>query len=166
MEIKFAPGFFKSWERLFSYKPWFFIPRITKDTWHQIKWAWQRIFRGYDDRITWGLNGYLSEFMPKIIKTMIESLHGTPMNEETEEGMTIKEWKGILEKIALGFEAADKLNDNKYMKKVKLKEPRKDIFGEDSYDDYVFDQKIYDNLNDQFDYGMKLFHKYYFHLWD
>ena len=30
----------------------------------EIKWAWQRVFRGWDDRVIWGINYYLCEMMP------------------------------------------------------------------------------------------------------
>jgi hypothetical protein len=33
---------------------------------NQIKWAYQRVFRGYDDRIFWGFEEYLDYVVPAI----------------------------------------------------------------------------------------------------
>jgi hypothetical protein len=37
-----------------------------KDFLNEIKWAYQRVKRGYDDRIMWGLDGYFEQFVPAI----------------------------------------------------------------------------------------------------
>lgn len=34
----------------------------------EIKWAWQRVFRGYDDRIYWGFDYHLTKIIPAIKK--------------------------------------------------------------------------------------------------
>ena len=34
----------------------------------EIKWAYQRVVRGYDDRIYWGMDEYFSQFIPAIKK--------------------------------------------------------------------------------------------------
>lgn len=33
---------------------------------NEIKWAYQRVYRGYDDRIFWGVDGYFEQFLPAI----------------------------------------------------------------------------------------------------
>lgn len=33
---------------------------------NQIKWAYQRVVRGYDDRIHWGFDEYLEQIIPAI----------------------------------------------------------------------------------------------------
>jgi hypothetical protein len=33
---------------------------------NEIKWAWQRVFRGYDDTIYWGFDGYLEQIIPAL----------------------------------------------------------------------------------------------------
>ena len=32
----------------------------------KIKWAWQRVVRGYDDRVMWGFEEYFEIFIPAI----------------------------------------------------------------------------------------------------
>jgi hypothetical protein len=34
-----------------------------KNIFNEIKWAYQRVVRGYDDRIFWGFDGYLCDFL-------------------------------------------------------------------------------------------------------
>jgi hypothetical protein len=53
MEIKFAPEFKKSIDKMFSMNPIYSIPRWFTDTRYKIKWAYQRVFRGWDDRWRW-----------------------------------------------------------------------------------------------------------------
>ena len=53
LKIVFHPKFWESADRLFSNKLQYLIPRFLSNAKHEVKWAWQRVFRGYDDRITW-----------------------------------------------------------------------------------------------------------------
>jgi hypothetical protein len=39
---------------------------MLKNTLNQIKYAYQRVVRGYDDRIFWDIQGYFSDFIPAI----------------------------------------------------------------------------------------------------
>src|SRR3990167_9910633 len=154
-EVKFHPEFLKSAERLFSDNLRYLIPRKLSDWKYEIKWAWQRVFKGYDDRVTWDLHAYLSDYVPKILREMQSFVHGypsTPFKKKKQKGdiKSVKEWKEVLEKIAKGFDAARKIENNEYMVKVKLKKPRKDMFGEDSYIDYKFDKKMYNKLYKEF----------------
>ena len=32
----------------------------------EIKWAWQRVVRGYDDRIFWEFDSYFNQFIPAV----------------------------------------------------------------------------------------------------
>lgn len=168
-KVEFAPSFLKSAEKLFSNDLKYLIPRKLEDWKYEIKWAWQRVFRGYDDRLTWNLNSYLSEYLPKIIRKMTKNVHGYPrsMNRKAKGGFkNVKDWKNVLEKIVKGFEAANKIDRDEHVKKIKLKKPKKDIFGKDSYIEYKFDKKCYARLLKEFDVGMKLFKLWYFSLWD
>ncbi len=38
----------------------------------KIKWAWQRVLRGYDDRLFWGLDGYLADNIIPGVKRFCE----------------------------------------------------------------------------------------------
>ena len=108
--------------------------------------------------------------MPRILREMKSFVHGypgAPFKKKIKNDInSIKEWKNILEQMANGFESAGKIANHEYMKEVKLKKARKDMFGEDSYIDYRFDKRYYNKLYKEFEEGIDLFKRWYFNLWD
>ena len=168
-EVKYTPKFLESFEKLFSNNIRYLIPRKLSDWKHEIKWAWQRVFKGYDDQTIWSMHSSISDYFPKMIRELKNEVHGypsDPFNKEKQEIKSIKDWKNVLEKIAIGFDAARKIDGHEYIKEVKLKKPRKDMFGKDSYIGHKIDKKHYDKLYKEFEEGIELFKKYYFSLWD
>lgn len=141
MEIKIAPEFQDSWDRLFHWKYaplrwWKAFLYFPTD----IKHFFQRAIRGYADSDTWGLWYYTSEWMPKALRDMKEMANGHPASLPDESGM--EDWKAILEKMARGFEAAIEM------------------------DEISFNSEEYKKLEKEFDEGMDLFKKWYRNLWD
>lgn len=41
-----------------------------KQIFREIKWAYQRVYRGWDDRATWGIGYWLSDKVPDILRHM------------------------------------------------------------------------------------------------
>ncbi len=166
-KFKFAPTFYESFDRLFSNNLKYLIQTKLKDWKYELKWAWQRVFRGYDDRFAWGIDHWLVEYLPEIIRKMKNNLHGYPADmfkrKNTKLPKNEKEWKDILEKIAIGFESAGKIIDNAYMIKTKEKEKDGAFKGTNKY---KFDKKLYNKLLKEFNDGMELFHRFFFNLWD
>lgn len=39
---------------------------------NQIKWAWQRVVRGYDDRVMWGLDAYFLAILDPLYEFCME----------------------------------------------------------------------------------------------
>ena len=64
---------YSSW-RFYLRKPWEFF----EDTWLNLKAAWQRATRGWANRDTWNLDGYLLEILPEMIDYLAEHAHGYP----------------------------------------------------------------------------------------
>jgi len=98
--------------------PW----EILREWKRQIKWAWQRVFRGWDDRAVWSLNYHLAEIIPSILKKLKEDKVGIPMfcfegleygenYDYNDESMKIAEerWNAILDEMITGFEIYNKL---------------------------------------------------------
>ena len=115
MQIKFTKEFLKDWEKLFSGKWYYqlvrfikFIRRLPRE----IKWLFQRIFRGYDDTIYWDLYDYLGKNIIKHLKNFRDfNIHGVPSalctdengkELSTEEGK--KRWIEIINTMIAGFE--------------------------------------------------------------
>ena len=146
---------------------------------YEIKLAWQRVFRGWDDTVYCSLDAWLIEILPPILRKLKKNKCSCPA-DMFDAGM--KKWKKkypnsklkknecwqfdiVLKKIITGFEAAKKLMDCQYMKKVKIKKPWTNVLGEKVFYKYEVDKKLLKKLETQWDEGSKLFIKYFFALW-
>jgi len=103
----------------YMFHPW----EIFVETGRAIKWAWQRVTRGWDDRVTWSIDGYLCRMMPQWIKMLKENKGGIPMSmfdedqwddkehdwKEGEDERAKERWNNILDEIVVGFEAGYKI---------------------------------------------------------
>lgn len=64
-----------------------------RDVPRQIKWAHQRVFRGWDDRAVWSLDSHLTRVLGQQLIVMSEIAHGYPGEEI---GWTYERWVGEL----------------------------------------------------------------------
>lgn len=149
MKIKWTPGAMRDMEKLFSsslrWKLYRLYKFMTSDLWYEIKWAYQRVFRGWDDRASWGLHSHLEDIIIPIIHEWVKFKHGAPM------GITEGQWTDVLRDIQDGFVAAKEIGGLDYIEE-KMDEKEK--------------QEAYDSCMRRFNKGMILFHRYYFNLWD
>lgn len=115
---------------LFGYAPWYSLSRpdvLFMDAIRQIKWAWQRVFRHWDDRASWSIDWWLNHILPDILMQLKENKHGTPVEffeclphdenyDYGDEGYEIakKRWNAELDKMIAGFLAAKQIDDYKY----------------------------------------------------
>jgi hypothetical protein len=98
---------FHPWEILLEWK-------------RQIKYAWQRVFRGWDDRVAWDIGYYISKMLPLWLEQLRNNKHGIPMEmfdglpyedeinyTHSEESWKIatERWNGVLDEIISGFNA-------------------------------------------------------------
>lgn len=77
-----------------------------RDKLRTIKWAWQRVVRGYDDRLYWAMDEYLDPIILAGLRNLRENGHGYP------SGLTEKKWNQILDKMMVAFEL-DKYSVNR-----------------------------------------------------
>ena len=69
----------------------------------EIKWAWQRVFKGYDDTVFWDLDVYFLRIIPALKKWCEKELQGTatlelnPNRHEvfTETIRLIEDWENM-----------------------------------------------------------------------
>lgn len=124
------------------------------ELWLRIKWAWQRVFRGYDDRVIWSVDYYLSSMIPKWMNELKNNDDGVPSSlfvglEKDESGNPTDEsieiarvkWNEILTDIGKGFAAYNEMNM------------------------YLCDDEKIDELKIIFNHGFDLFKKYFSDLW-
>lgn len=139
-------------------------PWIIIEYWkEEFIFAWQRIFRGWDDRIIWSIDYYLAKMLPLWLEKLKQDKHGVPnifFKKEDEyvdsDGiLTIKEeamiraekeFDNVLDKISNGFKAYKRIQDECLY-------PEKD-------------KKLYYQFNKEFENGMDLLKKYFGTLWD
>ena len=175
-EYKASKNWFTKWfddylfkgNSLLSYRPSYyleeplkFFPDLFQEIRNQTKWAHQRLTRGWDDRVVWSVDSWLSEIMPDILNTLRKNKQGTPgkcfegMTPEGAHGdyseeqfKTAKElWDKELQKMIAGFVAAEKINNLEYNWKDKESNEEKILL------------KVFRD-------GMDSFKNYYFSLWD
>lgn len=70
---------------------------MITDLKYKIKWAWQRVVRGYDDRLFWSMAEYLDPMVVAHVKNQRGQSHGHPAN------LTEKRWNKVLDTILKGF---------------------------------------------------------------
>lgn len=124
-----------------------------------IKWFIQRGRRGYADCDVWSFDSYIAKMISSGIRTLKKSHHGCP-RELWDEGAVNQEcwrWEEILEDIAQGFDASQKILDMDY------------FFIEENEDGmYVhkIDKERMEQLTKKYKRGISLFSEYFMNLWD
>lgn len=110
--------------------PWLALKPILRNT----KYAWQRVYRGWDDRAIWSIDFYLSKIIPEMLKELKERKAGVPGNILNDEDFdkelfmvpddaldrAMLRWDTILDEIIEGFEEyynAQISGDNFYTEK-------------------------------------------------
>ena len=81
-----------------AYCRWYRIDKKIKQLFKNLKWAWQRINRGYSDLDIWDLDSWLIRLLPQAIRTLESKLSGHPYD------MTEEEWQAYLLEMAGHFE--------------------------------------------------------------
>ena len=146
---------------IFGWNYWYLITHpwvIIQEFRPRIKWFFQRGRRGYADVDAWNLPGYLSDWLPGVLRNLKDG-YGIPTlvyinalncQEKDLEYITCEQfytaqhkWNEILENIANGFDAAKKINSHEWQSIEELEGLKKQMFD-----------------------GFSLFQEYYLCLWD
>lgn len=123
----------------------------------KLKMAWQRAIRGFDDSMVWNHHSFHSEYTSKMLRMLAKDKVGCPWglyDSKTKDDECHK-WREILKKMAEGFEAATLIDNMSWFTEDK----------NGNYNKRESDKKR-KVLKKKFDIGMKLYHEYYFNLWD
>ena len=132
------------------------IPRKYNDWRFETKMAWQRVFRGYDDRYWWGHFHEHSRITLEALKTFRAKHMGSPsqffgFDSTNEQGHA--QWDEILDKMIAGFQASIDMDDVY-------------ITNEAGEYDSKATQKEYKRLEKIQNEGLQLYIKHYRSLWD
>lgn len=150
---------------------WYTIPRILNDARYEVKWGFQRMFRGFDDRWYWSYYSMNAEQTVKVLKRMQKHKHGAPFTTDPDNVIDIKDedtltddkydvnkkhfdrWNKALGLMIAGFEAL-------------IKEDDVHILDENGKYDHEASQKERERLMAKWEKGAKLFVANYRGLWD
>jgi hypothetical protein len=152
-----------------------------------VKCAYQRVVRGWDDRAVWSVDYWLDDMMPAILRKLKEDKHGVPMSvfptdaeyidedgNPTESAMDIASarWDEALDKMIAGFEASRRVKDMTYEGELgpyPLYRPKgmpKDEWEKVKHDHYLKSEELRKRDEAIFKEGMALFAEHYWSLWD
>jgi len=123
---------------------YYYIKFFCSDVKNETIWAYQRLFRSYDDRWKWDVGGELNPILIDCLTFYKNKTSCYPISVANKE-----EWNKILETMIEGFKAGRDLD---YMNYKEFK----------SDDELV---KEYNCLRKIKNKGMKLFAKHYSDLW-
>ncbi len=149
----------------------------------RIKWAWQRLTRGWDDRVVWAIDIYLARMLPIWLQALKKDKMGVPANlctKSVEDGERV--WNDILDTIINGFLAAKRITELDFPIFEDLRELEEERYGRLLIPWDEEDVKKLDPLNEEldvrnklmqqqseaqeeFEAGMVLFQDYFFSLW-
>ena len=152
------------------------------------KYIWQRIVRGWDDTVIWGIDHHLIAMLPQWLDCMAENKHlGCPdylMDNDRPDEENFQRWKDMLHQMADGFRAVDVLANHgspiyeeaeqEYVKRYGEPHTLEKVFeGDSRWDALCADLRV--NERDKmwteeqqarFKAGWKLMGEHFFSLWD
>ena len=82
------------WDNVLNHSagPFDFAMQIKRE----LKWAWQRVTRGYDDQIFWSFDSYLDQIIIKDLEWMLANRNGSPVLEGWTEDDCHEKWTQTL----------------------------------------------------------------------
>ena len=134
------------WDSI-KYFPWRLGFKI-KNLYYQVKYGFQRMFRGYDDTEVFNTDLTFIDRYLKILKDFSKNHHGYPPS------ITNEQWDDILDEMIKHLSLMTEDNV-----KTELKKGMPDSFEPD----YKTVSEIMDRHKDEF---FKLFSKWFYNLWD
>jgi len=100
--------------------PWVFFHDLRR----AIRYAWQRIHRGWDETAIWSIDYWLCEIMPDMLQQLKETKHGVPIAcfddpydpmgdySEEEHQKASARFDSYLDEMAEGFRAALRIQNH------------------------------------------------------
>jgi len=177
---------------MYGYRTGYMLTHPHKMIWRtcrEIRWAWQRVVRGWDDTVWWSLDSFLCPIIIHTLTKLKEDGHGYPAE------LTVEKWGEVLAEMIDGFKAAEEIqNDTESFPVWQERDAAwKKLHGDDSWTsfekigDSKFSQMVthpdmkqieeylnfWDRHNEEYEAameryrrGMDLFKEYFFGLWD
>ena len=130
--------------------PYYKIKNWLRDTYWEIRYGFQRMFKGYDSVDTFETFHKFVERYTKILTEYRKKHCGIPMEFENSE----EEWDKVIDKMLYHLRYMDE--------ETVIEELEKDV-----PDDWnVYSKSVYEVMEKHKDAFFKLFSKYFYDLWD
>lgn len=163
------------------------VREFPENTYYAIKWFIQRGVRGWSNRDTWGLDNYMSGWLPQALRYLKEHKNGTPLavypegaeyidetGNPTDEASAIASarWDEIMDKMIEGFEANNRLGDCLYEKELgpypshRPKGVSAEAWAKIKDDHFIAMRALEARDQALLEEGLALFAKYFQNLWD
>jgi len=98
-----------------SYYDYWKIVRFIVDTFtDQLKYAWQRAWRGYDDPELWNHHSTHNERMIEILQWYRDNRFGSPTINDQDFNNCHEVWDCYLDRMIAGFESAEAISYHEY----------------------------------------------------
>jgi len=135
---------------------------------NKIKWAFQRMRRGYDDSAVWNMDGWFIDTMRRMLRQLQKEFHSYPVD------MTEKEWSEVLGRMIFLLREMDEDKctyknpfEEAYMAQFDPSRPLTKV-GSTDLDKLYFGEennkfKYMDLCKEEF---FDLFSKHFYNLWD
>ena len=157
------------------------------NVYREVKYAYQRVVRGWDDRASWSVDYWLDDKMPAILRQLKRDKHGTPMSmfptdaeyiaedgnaTDAAHEIAIARWDGVMDKMIAGFEASRRVKEGLYEEELgeyPLDRPDgmdKATWKKVKHDRYLASRALEERDEKIFKEGMALFAEHYWSLWD
>lgn len=94
----------------------------------ELKWAWQRAWKGYDDSFWWGMDENFTVLYKELLKELRNNLYSHPNT------MTFEEWEQILDEMICLLDNMSWSMSNEYEIKIKNKNRFFELFSKHFYD--------------------------------
>lgn len=97
--------------------------KVIQDIGREIRWAYQRVRYGVDERASWGVGYWLMDVMPVVLKNIKGSSYGIPLSffsekslqdfepSENDSRLAAQKYDKVIEDILWGFEELKRLED-------------------------------------------------------
>ena len=150
------------------YRFWY-IHKIIRWYFYEIKYGWQRMMYGYCDMDSWDIDHWFLNTVPNMLQLLREKQWGHPAN------MTSEEWNKILDEMIFYLREADE-------EQCSRQEPSFDWKSETERNAMTKDEEIQYNIlrsnwfeesnkiakyrDEMKDKGLEMFKEYFWNLWD
>lgn len=152
---------------------------------YSLKYAYQRVTRGWDDRAVWSIDWWLDDKLPAMLRKLKQDKHGVPMDmfdglptnehgyhDDDQFKIAEARWEVVIDQMIAAFEASRRIQNLAYddeLGEYPARCPKgmdKETWNKVKHDRYLASEVLRDRDKKIFEEGLALFVLHYWSLWD